>query len=168
MCGKTRDIAWLLNRGVEVVANELNESAVIALFNELDIEPSVEPQGKFTQYSAPNLCVLVGDFFALSSADIGVLDGTYDRAAIVALPQPLRDKYTSHLVDITTNAQQLLVTFDYEQSILAGPPFSVTEAEIQRHYANNYTIEQLARSKVQGGFRGQTEVWDAAYLLQAI
>ncbi|MDU0353682.1 thiopurine S-methyltransferase [Paraglaciecola aquimarina] len=166
LCGKTRDIAWLLDRGVEVVANELNENAVIALFSELDVEPIVKPHGVFTQYSAPKLCVFVGDFFALNSVDIGALDGVYDRAAIVALPQSLRDKYTAHLLHITNYAQQLLVTFDYDQSLLAGPPFSVTADEVQRHYSAYYTVKQLYRDRIDGGFKGQKKVFDAVYLLQ--
>ncbi|WP_246614962.1 hypothetical protein [Agarivorans litoreus] len=39
LCGKTRDIAWLLDKGMKVVGVELSEHAIKQLFAELNLEP---------------------------------------------------------------------------------------------------------------------------------
>jgi thiopurine S-methyltransferase len=167
LCGKTRDIAWLLDRGFSVVAIELSEAAVKALFEALGVEPKKQCENVFTKYSAPNLCVFVGDFFALTASDLGPVAGTYDRAALVALPTELRDRYTQHLLKVTGSSRQFLVTCDYDQALFAGPPFSVTQTEVERQYGSYYNIIQLYRHKMEGGFRGQGEVYEAVYLLES-
>lgn len=167
LCGKTRDIAWLLNSGVAVVAIELNESAVIALFEDLGVKPNKVIEGNFIIYLAPDLHVFVGDFFVLTHRDISPIDGIYDRAALVALPQELRDQYTAHLINITNTTQQFLIAYDYDQSLFSGPPFSVTKAEVTRQYKHHYMIIQLYRNTIQDRFRGHDDVYEAAYLLKA-
>ncbi len=39
LCGKTRDIAWLLDEGYRVTGAELSELAIKALFEELGLVP---------------------------------------------------------------------------------------------------------------------------------
>lgn len=157
-----------MNKGIEILAIELNESAVKALFDELGVTPIVELHGAFIKYLAPNLCVYVGDFFALSATDIGQIDCVYDRAALVALPAELRLKYTQHLVRITHSCQQLLISYAYDQSLFAGPPFSVSAEEIAQHYAHTFHIKELHHDKVAGGFRNQNDVFESVYLLNEI
>jgi len=153
LCGKTRDIAWLLSKGCQVVGAELSEVAITQLFDDLDITPSVKPSSKGKVYSAPNLTIFVGDIFALRRDDIGEVTGVYDRAALVALPDDLRRKYANHLIDITHNAPQLVITFDYHQSELPGPPFCVNDEMVADMYASNYSISQLERCNVEGGLK---------------
>ena len=45
LCGKTLDIAYLLSLGHKVVAAELNESAVIQLFENMKVTPDVSDVG---------------------------------------------------------------------------------------------------------------------------
>ncbi len=176
LCGKTRDIAYLLDQGIEIVAIELNKSAVEQLFEELGCEPEIDalPLSEtdssneldlLYRYSAPGLNVYVGDFFRLTKLHIGRVDGVYDRAALVALPLQLREKYSKHLKYISDKAPQFLICFDYEQNLFKGPPFSVDRNEVSNHYANDYSIEVLYCEKVKGGFRGQNEVNESVYLL---
>lgn len=167
LCGKTRDIAWFLSHGIDVVAIELNESAVTALFAELGVAPKIENSGKLLKYSAEGLVVYVGDFFSLSAADIGHIDGVYDRASLVALPATLRDKYSDYLRQITSPTPQLLITFDYDQALFAGPPFSVTDDIVDSLYNDHYVTTCLHRGKIAGGFREQIEVYEAVYILNA-
>nr|WP_136251796.1 thiopurine S-methyltransferase [Ningiella ruwaisensis] len=169
LCGKTRDIGWFLSHGIEVVAIELNRDAVDALFKELGVTPEIEyvskDKSELIRYRVRDLTVYVGDFFALSEQDIGPVDGVYDRAALVALPEALRRKYSQHLSDITNKASQFLVCYDYDQSLLNGPPFSVFEEEVNMLYSGDFSITQLYRARVEGGFRGESEVFEAVYLL---
>ena len=165
LCGKTRDIAWFLMKGFSVVAIELNEDAVKALFSELGVEPKIEAHGQLKAYSFENLQVYVGDFFQLTAEDIANIDATFDRAALVALPESMRIQYSQHLREITNTKQQFLVTFDYDQSLFAGPPFSVPQDIVNRIYSAHYDINQLHRGKIEGGFRGEGEIYEGVYLL---
>jgi len=165
LCGKTRDIAWLLSKGCEVVGAELSEVAITQLFDELDITPTVKSSSKGKVYSAPNLNIFVGDIFALRRDDIGKVTGVYDRAALVALPNELRRKYANHLIDITHNAPQLVITFDYDQSKLPGPPFCVNEDMVIDMYASHYEIALLERSDVEGGLKKKVKADNLVFSL---
>lgn len=52
LCGKTRDIAWLLQQGYRVAGVELSELAVQQLFSELGISPLVGSLGAVKRYAA--------------------------------------------------------------------------------------------------------------------
>lgn len=162
LCGKTLDIAWLLAQGYQVVGAELVEMAIIQLFEELGVTPEIKEIGKIKRYSAPHLDVLVGDIFDIDQETLGDLNAVYDRAALVALPKELRTKYTAHLKTITKMAPQLLITFEYDQSLFSGPPFSVDTSEVQRHYERNELLEIL---DVPGGIRGQYPAKECVYKL---
>lgn len=165
LCGKTRDIAWLLELGYQVVGAELSELAIRELFGELGLEPDIQPGGDLTRYSAEHVDILVGDFFAINREDLGPVQAIYDRAALVALPADTRGRYTAHLMEITDNAPQLLITFDYDQSLMNGPPFSVDQAEVRRHYGAVYQLSEVARQAVPGGLKGKAAAMESAWLL---
>jgi thiopurine S-methyltransferase len=120
LCGKTRDIAWLMAQGCRVVGAELSETAVQQLFAEIDIVPEVTAVGALTRYAVEGLDVFIGDIFALTSEDLGHVDAVYDRAALVALPDTMRGRYVDHVVAITGAVRQLVVTFTYDQALMNG------------------------------------------------
>ena len=166
LCGKTRDIAWLLAHGYRVVGVELSSLAVSELLNELELAYTEQSIGELQCFTATNLVVWQGDFFALTKEMLGEVDAVYDRAALVALVKPLRDQYTAHLRSLTESTPQLLVTYEYDQSAFAGPPFAISEAEVNRHYADDYQIKLLARESIDGGFRGRVAADIATWLLE--
>lgn len=168
LCGKTLDIHWLLAQGHRVVGAELSEQAVIELFAELGLTPATRPQGALRLYSAAGLDVFVGDFLALTPADmqtVGPVDAVYDRAALVALPEALRRDYAAQLLALSAQAPQLLICFEYEQSLLAGPPFAVHEAELRQLYGATLNLELLQRVEVPGGLKGRVPAADVAWRL---
>lgn len=167
LCGKTRDIAWLLERGYRVAGAELSELAIRELFSELGLEPRINQTGNLTHYSADNIDIFVGDIFDLQRDSLGPVQAIYDRAALVALPADTRRRYSAHLVAITDAASQLLITFDYDQSQMDGPPFSIDRAELSRHYGAVYQMAELARQSVPGGLKGKAEAMESAWLLRA-
>jgi thiopurine S-methyltransferase len=166
LCGKTRDIAWLVEQGYRVVGIELSQLAVEQLFSELALSPEVIENTAVTQYRASQLDIFVGDIFNLRAEHIGQVDAIYDRAALVALPYAMRQKYTSHLIEITQSAPQLLIAFDYDQSLMNGPPFSVIDDEIHQHYASTYAIEQIDAVDVEGGLKGRCPAKEMVWLLR--
>ncbi len=127
LCGKTLAIHWLLSNGYRVVGSELSEIAVKQLFSELAIEPNITDINEIRCYSAEDIAIFVGDIFDLSRSVLGRVDAIYDRAALVALPETMRNRYAAYLMEIANCAPQLLISLDYDQSLLDGPPFSVTD-----------------------------------------
>ncbi|NRB39146.1 MAG: hypothetical protein HRU20_11870 [Pseudomonadales bacterium] len=55
LCGKTRDIAWLLAAGYQVIGAELSNTAIQQLFKELELKPQITTQESFIHYSADNI-----------------------------------------------------------------------------------------------------------------
>lgn len=166
LCGKTLDIAWLLSKGFSVVGVELSAEAIKQLFNELSLTPNISTVGKLNLYQSKNLTIFVGDIFDLSTEMLGHVHAIYDRAALVALPETMRIKYASHLRQITSAAPQLLVTFTYDQSLKKGPPFSITQFELEKHYSHFYEIKLLETINVQGGLKGNIEAKENIWLLK--
>ncbi|KXZ73721.1 Thiopurine S-methyltransferase [Acinetobacter venetianus] len=161
LCGKSLDIHWLLEQGFHVTGIDLSPIAIEELISELKLEFTVSQVGDLTHYLHQSIDLYVGDFFELNIDHISKIDATYDRAALVALPEHMRETYTQHLVQLTQNAPQLLISFEYDQDLLAGPPFSVPEQEIRKYYASHYQIKQLASEyeKLKGKVDAKENVW---------
>ena len=166
LCGKTVDIAWLLSRGYQVVGAELSTLAIEQLFSELGVDPEITQVGSYLHYRANNLDIFVGDIFELSGDVIGAVDAIYDRAALVALPEAMRKKYTRHLIEMTGTARQLLITFEYDQSQMDGPPFSISSEEVNQHYEAAYQLQCLESVSVAGGLKGVCAASEHVWLLK--
>jgi thiopurine S-methyltransferase len=166
LCGKTLDIHWLLSRGYRIAGSELTEIAVDQLFSELGVEPVTTANDAISRYSAEGIDIFVGDIFNLSSSALGQVDAIYDRAALVALPETMRPRYSAHLTKIADGAPQLLITYHYDQSLFDGPPFSVSNEEVARHYQRSYTVKLLASTDVTGGLKGKCAAKENVWLLR--
>ncbi len=152
LCGKSLDMAWLAGQGCRVLGVELAESAVIAFFAEQELTPQIDQFGAFRRYRAGVVELLCGDFFALQAADVAGCAGLYDRAALIALPEGMRERYAAHLTAIVPSAcVGLLVTLDYPQAEMDGPPFAVPEALVADLLsAQQWQSELLEQADVLG------------------
>ncbi len=168
LCGKTIDLAWLMAQGFSVVGVELSELAIVQLFEELQIEPDVESVGNLKRYHASNIDVFVGDLFELSSDLLGHVDAIYDRAALVALPPNMRIQYAKHLTSVTSNAPQFAITFEYDQQVMDGPPFSIPEKEVRQHYAGTYALSSPVAVEVKGGLKGICPATEIVWIMNPI
>jgi thiopurine S-methyltransferase len=168
LCGKTLDITWLLAQGYRVVGAELSSIAIEDLFKNLNLTPNITTLGEITHYSAANIDMFVGDIFKLSPAMLGVVDAVYDRAALVALPDEVRKRYTAHLQTLSKQAPQLLICFEYDQTLHAGPPFSISANEVKQHYQANYDVTLLASEALAGGLKGQCPAIEHIWWLKPI
>lgn len=162
LCGKTLDIDWLLSRGHRVAGVELSSIAVDQLFERLGQKPAIRKAGVLECRSSAGLDVFVGDIFHLSAADIGEVDAVYDRAALIALPAEMRSRYAAHMHSLIGRAPQLLVTLEYEQSQVNGPPFSVSAAEVRQMFSRIPPME-LSRQGVPGGLKGKCPAMEVAW-----
>jgi thiopurine S-methyltransferase len=97
---------------------------------------------------------------------LGQIDAVYDRAALVALPDTMRERYTTHLMEITGKAPQLLISYEYDQSLKEGPPFSVSNQEVRRHYESTYALTLVASTDVSGALKGKVLAKENVWLLR--
>ena len=59
-----------------------------------------------------------------------------------------------------------LISFEYDQQAMEGPPFSVTTEEIQQQYGQRYDITVLASLDVPGGLKGRCPATERVYVLR--
>ena len=136
LCGKSHDLPWLAERGHHALGVELVERAATEFHREQGREARIERGERVVAYRSPGIDFLVGDVFDVEPADVGELDAVWDRAALVALPPERRGAYVRHLRALAgPGARVLLNCFEYDSSLMSGPPFSVPEAEVREHYA---------------------------------
>ncbi|WXL24117.1 thiopurine S-methyltransferase [Ectopseudomonas mendocina] len=152
LCGKSLDMVWLSAQGLQVLGIELSQVAVEDFFKEQGLQPEVTEAGAFRCYEAERLRIFCGDFFALTAEHVEACRGIYDRAALIALPPEMRARYVAHLSQIMPRGcQSLLVTLDYPQEQMSGPPFAVSDEEVQRLFSPDWDVERLQQLDVLGG-----------------
>ncbi len=157
LCGKTKDMLWLHQMSLYVHGVELSEQAIDAFFIENNLEtPKKTCDEDFTHYTHENIVISKGDFFKLGAGD--QYDYIYDRASLVALPSSMRDQYASVIKTVLKKGgKYLLITFEYDQSKLDGPPFSIDANEVHRLYEDSFTIElKESEEEVKEGPRLQS------------
>jgi len=149
LCGKSRDMLWLLKQGHQILGVELSAIAVQAFFKENGYSSQNVREGNFDRYKADGIRILCGDFFDLGKNDLASVGAVYDRASLIALPPDMQVRYVRHLVCILPPATQiLLVTVDYPQTEMQGPPFSVTSGEVTALYREHAEVRLLAQLDV--------------------
>ena len=149
LCGKAHDLCWIAQQGYQVIGVELAQIAVDAFFEENSIDYERSSGGRLTTYEAENMRLLLGDFFDLRPQDLASCELVYDRAALIALEQDHRPQYYEHMLSILpATCNMLLITLEYNQSDMRGPPFSVPTDEVMRHYRDVFDIELLETSDI--------------------
>jgi thiopurine S-methyltransferase len=149
LCGKSLDLLWLRDQGHAVIGIELSDIALQAFFMENGVAARRRALPHFDLYEADNLECYRGDLFDLTPERLGQVAAVYDRASLVSWAPELRGRYVEHLTALTgTGTQTLLVTLEYPQAEMKGPPFSVDFADVHRHYSPHHSIHELARRDV--------------------
>jgi thiopurine S-methyltransferase len=143
-CGKSNDLLWLRNQGYQVIGVEFSPLAVEAFFVENALSVTTVQQAKFKVFETDNLRIYCANFFDLSANELLNVSAVYDRASLVALPPEMRLDYTAKIRQLLkTGTQILLVSFDYFQHEMQGPPFSVHETEVSALYGEWCDIKLL-------------------------
>lgn len=149
LCGKSLDMLWLHRQGHPVLGVEFSEKAGEAFFRENDLDCTRSVEGDFLRLSGQGpgqgIELLIGDFFALTPAQVAHCQGVYDRAAMIALDGELRNAYAHHLgALLVADTRALLLTISYDQARMQGPPFSVSDDNARELLSNDFRIEELA------------------------
>ena len=171
LCGKSLDMVWLREQGLFVLGVELSPIAVQEFFSEKGQTPHRVHSAKFASYIADGICLSCGDFFDLSKDDLAQVGAVYDRASLVALPPEMRERYVRHLASILPSGTRiLLITFDYPQAEMSGPPFAVSVGEVEALYRDYAEIRLLVQQDVLAQNprfqqRGVTRMQENVFLL---
>lgn len=103
------------------------------------------------------LDLIQGDMFSVTpslvdgvtSVEGGRFDFAFDRGSIVALPPSARESYVAVCSDlIKEDGRILMVTVEYDQAKVEGPPYSIPVAEVQRLFPREkWVVEALGHEE---------------------
>jgi thiopurine S-methyltransferase len=174
LCGKTLDMAWLRQQGHRVLGIELSPLAIRDFFTEQSLEYSTRPLEGFEIYEGAGIQLLCGDYFALKPEHLAQVEAVYDRAALIALPKDLQSRYAEHLLKILPQRPPiLLISFEYDQAEMDGPPFSTSRQRIEDLFGEAYRIEPVSErdaleQNVGLKLKGLSRLTETAYRLIAL
>jgi thiopurine S-methyltransferase len=172
LCGKSVDMEWLAAQGHRIIGAELSQIAIDEFLAERGLTPAVATRAGFTVKTAGPFELWCGDFFDLPVSALAEVAGVYDRASLVAFPAAMQGRYAAKLKELTpATAPLLLVTLDYDQDEMTGPPFATPQRQVLSLFADCYAIEELARQSAlernpRLRDRGLTSLKECAYLLR--
>lgn len=149
LAGKSLDLAWLAAQGHRVLGVELSPLAVAQFFAEQDLLPEQHESPMGVHHVAGNIEIIEGDVFALDDATLAGCAAVYDRAAVIALPPPLRARYAREVYGrLPAGSRGLMITLEYPQHEMDGPPFSVDADEVAALFGERWDVELLERSDI--------------------
>lgn len=171
LCGKTLDMVHLADRAELVMGVEFVEQAVQEFFDEQNLVPELDA-GPPLIYTSANYVLFASDIFLVDAEHTGLIDSVFDRAALVALEPETRNRYAEHLTSLLPlGANVLLVTFDYDQSLMNGPPFAVSDTEVVSLFGECFHIEHLrTRDVLDERFRerGLTAMTESTFAMTRV
>ncbi|HEX7341011.1 MAG TPA: thiopurine S-methyltransferase [Rhodanobacteraceae bacterium] len=171
LCGKTLDMPWLVEHGYRVLGVELSPLAVAQFFDEHGLVPTTRTSALGVHHVAGNIEIIHGNVFDLDDVTLASCDAIYDRAAIIALPPPLRTRYAREVYErLPEGCRGLMITLEYPQHEMDGPPFSVDTANLSDLLGHTWRIGMLERRDIlasQPGFQrdGVTDLHTGIYRL---
>jgi len=157
LAGKSLDLIWLAEHDHAVVGIELSALAVREFAEE--------------HPAARGIDLRCGDLFELTPETLGPIDAIFDRASLVALPPAMRLDYATQLARLSPpGTKTLLVTMEYDQRQMRGPPHAVMPDEVHALFAATHEIRELDELTALEDFprmsaRGVTHLAERVYLL---
>lgn len=149
LCGKSLDMLWLASQGHRVLGVELSPLAIAQFFEENALRPEVRESPLGRHYRADHIELIQGDAFLLDEATLADCAAVYDRAAIIALPPPLRQRYATEVYRrLPRGCRGLMITLEYPQAEKSGPPFSVDEPEVRALLEPAWNIDVAERRDI--------------------
>lgn len=134
LCGKSPDLVWLAERDHEVHGVELAEVAILEFFAEQGLTYRKDAGAVLDSYRCNEMPLNLhcGDYFEF---DDGPFDAVYDRGSLVAIDPAMRRNYVGHTNSLLRpGAHRLLITLEYDQAIVAGPPFALMPDELVTYW----------------------------------
>ncbi len=166
LCGKTADLLWLMKQNVSVFGVELSETAIKEFFIENELQYQTENDKGFTVYFGENIRIYHGDFFTFHNEINLKFKAIYDRASLVALPEKMRLNYFREIKKLLEDkGHYFLISFEYDQEAMSGPPFCVDKNEVVRNLDFKLLEEERSLNK-QMSQRTKTDFLTCYYLFE--
>ena len=144
LCGKTKDMLFLLENQINVIGVEMSIIAAEKFFSENNLSYSISNSDGFILYEGDGIRIYCGNYFDLEVNHLQEVKAVYDRASLIALDSELRQKYIKHLNDIIViDVRILLLTLNYPQHQKSGPPFAVSKFEVDELFRVSFQCREL-------------------------
>jgi len=159
LCGKTQDLAWLVEQGHDVVGVEVVQTAVEQLFEEAGLTPTWDDlPGEGRRATSGRLTVLLADYFAPALETLGTFDAIWDRAALVALSPDTREAYAARHRDLLRPGGRLLIdVLQYDPARMDGPPWSVSDDALAELFPGITLVSRT--DALDARWRGRGHTW---------
>lgn len=149
LCGKSKDMIFLRQAGLEIIGVEFSELAVQDFIKENNLEMEKISLDDFNLYQCKGFKIYQGDLFKLPKKYLDNITCCYDRASMVALDIDERIKYSQFLINLASDVNLIFTQLlDYGDIGNAGPPFSVVETELTKLYGEKFNLEELKSCEV--------------------
>lgn len=159
LAGKSLDMVWFAAQGHRVLGVELSQLAIEQFFAEHELNPEIHDSPVGRHYRAGDIELICGDVFALDAETLADCNVVFDRAALIALPPDMRERYVTEVyARLSAGCQGLLITLEYPPHEKQGPPFTVPEAEVHDLFGAHWNIDVLERRAIleqQPGFKAE-------------
>ncbi|CAK6441382.1 unnamed protein product [Pipistrellus nathusii] len=171
LCGKAVEMKWFADRGHSVVGVEISELGIREFFTEQNLSYSEEPikeipGAKVFKSSSGNISLYCCNLFDLPRANIGKFDRIWDRGAFVAINPGDRKRYADIMLSLMRRGfHYLLSVFSYDPTKYAGPPFYVSDDEIEILFGSACNCQCL--EKVDA-FEERHKSWGVDYLIEKL
>ena len=176
LCGKSLDMLWLSQQGMRVLGIDVSPIAIESFLAENQLHARTRSTAEGTHYEVTNapggdIEIINGDVFEADPEAVAQCAAFYDRAALIAMPAPMRGRLANDVyLQLPADSSGLLITLDYPEHEMQGPPFSVDDAEVHRLFDRQWNVERLERRDIlasQPMFSGQgvTALHTAVYAL---
>ena len=144
LAGKSLDMLWMVAQGYRVLGVELSLLAVQQFLDENALVAKQHVSAQGLHYVAGRIEIIVGNVFVLDDATLASCSGVYDRAAVIALPPPLRKRYAAELyARLPPGCRGLMITLQYPHHEMDGPPFSVDDASVHALFDPDWHVHRL-------------------------
>ncbi|MGH8115359.1 MAG: thiopurine S-methyltransferase [Rhodanobacteraceae bacterium] len=155
LCGKSVDMLWFASLGMQVLGVEVSPIAVESFLAENYLHARTRVTQDGTHYEITNvpdggsIGIVNGDVFEVDPATVATCSAFYDRAATIALPATMRARLAQEMyAKLPSGSRGLLITLDYPQDQMQGPPFSVDDAEVHKLFDAHWDVERLDRRDI--------------------
>lgn len=134
LCGKSADLLWLAQQGLEVTGVELSTIAARSFFEESGLKFETSEIDGFTWFRnrEAGISIACGDYFEFTDTPF---DALFDRAALSAVSAKKRPEYVRHTKSLLNpGAFQLVITLEFDDALTEGPPYPVLSDEVLAYW----------------------------------
>ncbi|XP_078318813.1 putative thiopurine S-methyltransferase isoform X1 [Crassostrea virginica] len=160
-CGKALDMKYLWEMGHVIVGVEVARAALEEFFEENSIKYTVSdlPDGAGSLFTSEDnrIHLYCCDLFSFKSDFGGPMNGVWDRGALVAINKEDIPRYVEILSSLLApDFCYLVETFEFDETKHSGPPFFVSDKDLNDLYGGKFTLTKLDR---QDAFEEQHKAW---------